>query len=604
MRRSGLLLTLLALVAAMPGAAQAAPSLPLSQQGRWITDADGRVTILHGHNMVYKRPPYHPAAIGFGDDDAAFLAREGYNTIRLGLIYKAVEPQPGVYDDAYLARIAETVETLGRHGIVSQLDFHQDLYNERFQGEGWPDWAVQDDGLPAQPKLGFPNNYFGMPALSRAFDHFWANDPGPGGVGLQDRYAAAWRHVAARFKDNRFVMGYDLMNEPWPGTTWQTCANPIGCPVFDATMRRFIDKMVAAIRQVDRENVIWYEPNVIFNSGADTQVGSPPGGKLGFSFHDYCLTASGTMSNLGCDTFDDLVFLNAERQSRRSGDALLLSEFAATDNPEIVDAMVERTDRNMVSWQHWAYCGCADPTTAGPGNIQAIVIDPAKPPTGANVKAAKLGLLSRPYPQVVAGTPRSFDFDPGEKKFSLRYSTERAGGGGARFGRGSESEVFLPERQYPDGWKAKVEGGAIVPGAAAGAGGGAASARRSRGTARPAQAANADDVLTVEPCPGAEDITVSVTPTGQSSDSCAASAEAAAAGPGTDGDPGGSGDGNSDPAADDAGAAGESAGDGSNDGGSLPLTGLTLALLIALGAALLSAGILLRGRVRRAARLH
>lgn len=32
---------------------------------------------MHG---VYKRPPYHPAAVGFGDDDAAFLRAHGFNT--------------------------------------------------------------------------------------------------------------------------------------------------------------------------------------------------------------------------------------------------------------------------------------------------------------------------------------------------------------------------------------------------------------------------------------------------------------------------------------------------------------------------------------------
>src|SRR2546423_14066848 len=85
--------------AASASAALAAPALPLGHAGRWTTDAQGRVVILHGYNMVYKKPPYDPSALGFGDDDAAFLAAEGYNTVRVGVIYKAVEPAPGAYDD-------------------------------------------------------------------------------------------------------------------------------------------------------------------------------------------------------------------------------------------------------------------------------------------------------------------------------------------------------------------------------------------------------------------------------------------------------------------------------------------------------------------------
>ncbi len=173
--------------------------------------------IDHGVNMVYKRAPYVPATPGFGDDDAAFLARNGFTSVRLGLIWKAVEPQPGKYDDAYIARVRRTVNTLHKHGIATLLDFHQDLYNERYQGEGAPDWAVQDDGVPAQPQAGFPGNYFGMAALWRAFDHFWANDPGPGGVGLQDRYAAAWKHVARYFRTTDGVLGHRHLQRAVPG---------------------------------------------------------------------------------------------------------------------------------------------------------------------------------------------------------------------------------------------------------------------------------------------------------------------------------------------------------------------------------------------------
>src|SRR3954470_20183778 len=332
-------------LAAAP-AASAAPQLPIGHAGRWMTDAEGRVTILHGLNMVSKRPPYAPDATGFGDDDAAFLASEGYNTVRVGIIYKAVEPAPGVYDDAYLDRIRGTVDALARHGIVSLLDFHQDLYNERFEGEGWPDWAVIDDGLPAEPKNGFPANYLAMPALQRAFDHFWANDSG-----LQNHYAAAWRRVAERFGSHPAVLGYDLLTEPWPGSTWQQCANPQGCPAFDATMTEFIKRTIAAIRAADPTTLAFYEPNVIFNDGAKTNVGDTGDAHAAMSFHDYCLTSDSGGPTFGCDTLDDMVFANADEHAKATGDALLLTEFGATTDPVVLGGMTDRADRFMVGWQ-------------------------------------------------------------------------------------------------------------------------------------------------------------------------------------------------------------------------------------------------------------
>ncbi len=462
-------LAAVAVAATASGLAEASgPAAPLGHDGRWLTDAHGRVVVLHGLNMVFKRPPYAPSAAGFGEDDARFLAAEGYNTIRLGVIYKAVEPRPGRYDDRYLADIKRTVDILGRHGIFSLVDFHQDLYNERFQGEGWPDWAIVGDAatLPPQPQAGFPGNYTAMPALQRAFDHFWSNDPGPGDVGLQDRYAAAWRHVARRMRDDRHVLGYDLLNEPWPGTTWQTCANPEGCPVFDALMTRFIKRTIAAIRQADRRTLVWYEPNVIFNDGADTQVGDTGDPRAGFSFHDYCLPQGFAQADpaRSCDAFDDMVFAHALHHADAVGDTLLLSEFGATDDLDTLERMVQRADRNMVSWQEWHYCGCDDPTTSGPGDTQALVLDPAKPPRGHNLKKAKLAVLSRPYPEAIAGTPESFGFDPGSRTFRLRYATKPVRGADLR---SSLTQVAIPRRQYPRGYTVRARGAKVVspPGA-------------------------------------------------------------------------------------------------------------------------------------------
>lgn len=457
MRR--LLLTAV-LFAAVAAPAAAAPALPLGHAGRWITDTKGRVVILHGVNMVYKRPPYAPDATGFGDDDAKFLAAEGYDTVRVGVIYAAVEPKPGIYDDAYLARIARTVNTLARHGIVSLLDFHQDLYNERFQGEGWPDWAVFDDGLPATPQSGFPNNYLVMPALQHAFDNFYANIAGPGGVGILDRYTAAWRHVAQRFAGNRHVLGYDLLNEPWPGTAWQDCLNPSGCPASDAKLNDFSAKAIAAIRQADTRHLVFYEPYVLFNFGGGTTIGPFGDKRTAMSFHDYCLSAGTNDSNEGCDTPDDLVFDHADQHAERTGDALLLTEFGATKAPDILTAMIDRADRHMVGWQEWQYCGCDDPTTSGPGDKQALVLDPAEPPRGKNLDAGKLQILSRPHPESVAGTPLGYAYDQAARTFTLRWTPKRASGKGS-FGAGAITEVLLPRRQYPRGYVAKVKGGKV-----------------------------------------------------------------------------------------------------------------------------------------------
>ncbi|MEA2448914.1 MAG: endoglycosylceramidase [Thermoleophilaceae bacterium] len=451
---------LLALVIAAPAAAKVHG--PLGHQGRWITDRGGRVVTLRGINMVYKLSPYAPDAVGFGDDDAAFLASEGFTTVRLGVIYEAVEPSPGAYDDAYLGRIAATVRTLARHGIFTLLDFHQDLFSERFQGEGFPNWAIQDDGLPAQPQSGFPGNYLLMPALQHSFDHFWANDPGPGGVGLQDRYAAAWRHVAERFGRNRHVLGYDLFNEPWPGTTWQQCANPAGCPVFDAQLSAFNARAIAAIRTVDPDTLVFYEPQVFFNNGARPGMADTGDANTAMSFHDYCVTAGeGGGGYAGCETVDDMVFQNADDHAASVGDALLLTEFGATDQPDVLEGVLGLADRHMVGWQEWHYCGCGDPTTTGSGDKQAIVLDPAKPPAGDNLKKPTVDLLARPYPRAVAGTPKGWAFDAASRRFELTYTRRRASGHGS-FRRRAATEVVVPKRRYRHGYKATVTGGKRV----------------------------------------------------------------------------------------------------------------------------------------------
>ena len=219
-----------------------------------------------------------------------FLTDHGFNNVRLNT-YGAVEPQPGVYDDAYLDRIEETRGMLARHRIFTQIDFHQDLYNERFSGEGFPDWAVPDDGVPAEPLSGFPGSYLTSPGLNRASTTSGPSGPPP--TGSASRSLSPRRHVAQRFEGEPYLMGYDLFNEPWPGSQWPTCANVNGCPAFEQeSLAPMQQKAIDAIREVDSKSLIWYEPVVISQFGTEYHHPDTGDAHAGMSFHIYCLTAT------------------------------------------------------------------------------------------------------------------------------------------------------------------------------------------------------------------------------------------------------------------------------------------------------------------------
>jgi endoglycosylceramidase len=139
------------------------------------------------------------------------------NAVRLCIFWDGLEPQPGHFDKAYLDRIADVVRKAKQQGLYVLLDMHQDLYSVRF-GDGAPAWATLDDGKPHTKVSDWNDAYYVSEDVQAALDHFWANSPAPDGEGLQDHYAETWQFVARRFRNEPAVLGYDLMNEPFPGS--------------------------------------------------------------------------------------------------------------------------------------------------------------------------------------------------------------------------------------------------------------------------------------------------------------------------------------------------------------------------------------------------
>jgi endoglycosylceramidase len=471
----GALLCATPLLAAAPGAAEASSTstsagtgtsaatatsttVPrLHREGRWLVDGQGRVVVVHGVNLVYKPAPYAPpdTPSGFTAADADWLARYGFNAARLGVLWAGVDPTgPDAPDPAYLGSVDRVADLLAQRHIWTMFDAHQDQWSETYGGEGAPAWATQRPfpfGLFPVIGAPFPEGYW-MPELSTLFDRFWAN-----GGGLLDDYAAFWRQVAAHYVDQPYSMGYDLFNEPWAGLEWPTCLT-LGCrPTYTHELQPAFEKMLAAIRQVDREAVVWFEPQQFFGGQKVRSYFTPVAGEdnLGFSWHNYCPAVFLASAGLPVTDMKSCVAYTENRQATALAQAgtmaavPMMSEWGATDNTQALAIDATGADNHAMGWTYWAYKRWNDPTTAD--TAQGLFRDDADL---SSVKQDKLAVLVRTYPQATAGTPGPFSYDSTTGEFRYTYTPDPAVTAPTR--------IFVSPLTTPDGYDVAVTGGHVT----------------------------------------------------------------------------------------------------------------------------------------------
>lgn len=143
-------LTLLASVLSLSGLVSAG-SISINPTSRLLQDEHRRSILLHGVNVVYKQDPYIPSSNEFDSDlsltdlEIDDLLSWGFNLVRLGVMWEAVERQPGVYDDAYLTKVESLINRLGAKGIYTLVDAHQDVFARSICGEGIPNFYASYD---------------------------------------------------------------------------------------------------------------------------------------------------------------------------------------------------------------------------------------------------------------------------------------------------------------------------------------------------------------------------------------------------------------------------------------------------------------------------
>ena len=451
-----LLVVASSLVAGPAPTASARPRVPrLHQEGGHLVDQYGRVVIVHGLNLVWKRAPYAPpdTPAGFTAADADWLQRYGFNGARIGVLWAGVTPdRPDVADPAYFAKWDRVVGLLADRGIWMQFDQHQDQWHETYGGEGVPSWAATRPfpyALFPWVPVPFPEGYW-TPEVSTVFDRFWANQGG-----LQDAWATYWKLVAAHYKDQPYSMGYDLMNEPFAGLEWSTCMTT-GCPqTYSQELQPAMTKGLQAVRQVDPDGIVWWEPQQLA-SGVQTPTyfTAPPGDEqnLGLSWHNYCtwvfLQSAGVplASSDNCRSFSENREQNALQQAQTMRAAPLMSEWGATDDTTAIGIDADVADEHQMGWMYWAYKHWDDPTTADAA--QGLFADDADLST---VKTAKLRQLVRTYPQATAGTIDAYHYDPDTGVFTMTYRADPS--------IHAPTRIFVSPLTSPHGYDVATTGG-------------------------------------------------------------------------------------------------------------------------------------------------
>jgi hypothetical protein len=289
---------LLVALAAGPGAAAA----DFGASGRWITYPDGRVFLPHGLNLVVTRPPY--SATWFSEQDARFIASQGFTAMRLAILPQAIEPELGRVDSAYLQRFIARQAQLARYGIASLVALNQDGYAEACGGDGFPAWAL-------------------LAPCDDPWAPFWANAPAADTVGLQGHYRSWVTEVGRRFAGARGLLGLDLLNEP------KAPDDGVVGALWRATL--------PTVRAAAPGRLAFVEPR---DPAAPAFGGGVPAG-TGLAGHVYCASTlakglagvtPGRAEIDACIGSDAATLAAQVSLARRSGLPVLVGEFGATDD--------------------------------------------------------------------------------------------------------------------------------------------------------------------------------------------------------------------------------------------------------------------------------
>lgn len=392
----------------------------------------------------------------------------GWNIVRLGIPWAAIEPNPNEYDEEYIDKIVTVMDLCEKYGIYVYIDMHQDLFSgaaDERCGDGAPEWAsLRGTKKPRKSKLVWATGYFWDKGVHNCFDNFWA-DTKVNGVGLQTYFINMWCHLAERIKDHPALLGFDLFNEPFPGSdggkifrklilnlsktviTDRRCNKPwllkqlmtgnahrVLEPFDDVTLFRkvtkagdelvkkfdegvyskFINRLAIAIRNVTDKGIIIVESCYYTNIGIPFFM--PPVNydgerekQLCYSPHVYDLSAESPAYNYASNSRVWSIFEEKKITQDKWNVPIIVGEWGSFVREgdkwlDHIDFLSDKFDENQWSQTYYTFFPEFMLVNMGDKLINRIV---------------------KPYPQAVCGKIKKYKYDRENKIFTLEFVQDR-----------------------------------------------------------------------------------------------------------------------------------------------------------------------------------
>ncbi len=397
-------------------AERALPFAPLSTRCGNFVDGEGRSVVLFGVNArvegvfdVDLGPGRVPLQVipGFSLEDARRMRAAGFNVLRLPMQWSGVEPtESGGFSTAYLDRVAAVVALCREAGLFVLLDLHQDAFSKEIGEDGAPLWAIvpPPERLLEGPLTDLTARRVSAQVL-RAFGTFFGD--GAEGDRLRQRFARMAAAVAARFRDDRTVVGYEVFNEP---------------VASDPQVRRLNLLVAQAMRAADPSHLIFFEPEVTSRNLFDrSPVPSSPFAVTGgvYAPHTYPLSFTGTEMQRMAFTRETLVpsVRSARDEATAWGTPLAITEWgydpAGTRADRYYELMQDVQGAYGASAMLWLW------KERSQGSWGMHRWDETR---GVwEERAEVFQWLARPRPVAIAGDLQSWSWDATTRVFTVRW---------------------------------------------------------------------------------------------------------------------------------------------------------------------------------------